>query len=88
MQITATGRQCRLQEGFKLRVGFLACAKIDKNFLLLNFLLVSDLPTIYGSDVTYASLGDSATIECSVVAFPEPKVAFWRSSLERVPIVK
>ncbi|XP_021960351.1 Ig-like and fibronectin type-III domain-containing protein 1 [Folsomia candida] len=48
---------------------------------------VAHLPSISGSDVTYASLGDSASIECSVVAFPEPKVAFWRSSLERIPIV-
>jgi hypothetical protein len=49
---------------------------------------VAHLPTIFGPDVTYASVGDSATVECSVVSFPEPKVAFWRNfSLERIPIV-
>jgi hypothetical protein len=37
--------------------------------------------------MTYVALGDSATIECAVVSFPEAKVGFWKSSRDRIPIV-
>jgi len=60
-------------------------ASFFMQFLFLS--CVSDLPSIFGSEVTYGVLGDPVQIECTVVAFPEPKVAFWRSSRERIPIV-
>lgn len=48
----------------------------------------SDKPSLFGSEITYVLLGDPASIECSVMAFPEPKVAFWKGSSEhRIPIV-
>ena len=40
-----------------------------------------------GSEINFASEGDSASIECIVTAHPEPKVMFWKNSQDRIPIV-
>ncbi len=40
-----------------------------------------------GSEINFASEGDSASIECIVIAHPEPKVMFWKNSQDRIPIV-
>ena len=52
-----------------------------------NTLLITDKPSVSGQNITYASVGDSAVIECAVVAHPDPHVVFWKSAKDRVPIV-
>lgn len=35
---------------------------------------------MHASEINFAGLGDTLSIECLVDAYPEPKVAFWRDS--------
>lgn len=49
---------------------------------------ISHLPHITASGITMAAQGDSVVLECTVDAYPEPKMMFWRDHNGRIPVIQ
>ncbi|KDR18237.1 Ig-like and fibronectin type-III domain-containing protein 1 [Zootermopsis nevadensis] len=49
---------------------------------------ISHQPHITASGITMASHGDSVVLECTVGAYPDPKMIFWRDQSGRVPVIQ
>ncbi|GFG31451.1 hypothetical protein Cfor_07805, partial [Coptotermes formosanus] len=49
---------------------------------------ISHQPHITASGITMAAQGDSVVLECTVDAYPEPKMMFWRDHSGRVPVIQ
>jgi len=49
---------------------------------------ISHHPHITASGITMAAQGDSVVLECTVDAYPEPKMMFWRDHSGRVPVIQ
>lgn len=80
-----TAKTSRVHDlGIRKKITYKGFLRVTK---LINIHFV-DAPHITASGITLATRGASVRLECTVDAFPEPKMLFWRDPVGRIPVIQ